>query len=176
MGLSADSDLPDDPEWLSDLELPDDPFLEGNVMIESMIALYHEDDNENNLRAVVEMIHAQMQMDGHFLIPVLMERGEQTSFRFKTLRMDDDQEWAVAFTSWDELQKGPKSEVLSCFIDQALKMCNGMDVPGMVINPFGQPFALTKELIELIFLEEEEFARDRNKESANVYGEGFLDE
>ena len=175
-GFMTDSDLLDDPEWLSDLELPDDPFLEGNVMIESMIARCHEDDNEENLRAVAEMIRVQMQMDGHFLIPVLMERGEQTTFQFKTLRMEDDQEWAVAYTSWDELQKGPKSEVLSCFIDQALKMCNGMDVPGMVINPFGQPFALTKELIELIFLEEEEFARDRNKESANVYGEGFLDE
>ncbi len=174
--LMSDSDLLDDPEWLSDLELPDDPFLEGNVMIESMIARYHEDDNEDNLRAVVEMIRVQMQMDGHFLLPVLMERGEQTKFQFKTLRMEDDQDWAVAYTSWDELQKGPKSEVLSCFIDQALKMCKGMDVPGIVINPFGQPFALTKELIEFIFMEEEEFARDRTKGSANVYGEGFLDE
>lgn len=176
MGLSADSDVLDDPEWLSDLELPDDPFLEGNVLIESVIARYHEDDNEDNLRAIVEMIRVQMQMDGHFLIPVEMERGEQTKFQFKTLRMEDDQDWAVAFTSWDELQNGPKSEVLSCFIDQALKMCNGMDVPGLIINPFGQPFALTKELIEFIFLEEEDFARDRSKGSANVYGEGFLDE
>ena len=179
MGLKADSDMPDDPESVSDpdslddpelwsdLELPDDPFLEGNVMIETMIEQYQKDENVDTLRAIVEIIRVQIQMDGHFLIPVQIERGEQTKFHFKTLRVEDGEDWAVAFTSQEEFRKGPKTEILSIFIDQALKICNGMDVPGLLINPFGQLFALTKDLIELILQEEAE---------SSGFAEDFMDE
>ena len=49
------------------------------------------------------------------------------------------------------MNKGAPSQVLPCFIDQALEGCIEAGHDGYIINPWGQSFALKKELIELLF-------------------------
>lgn len=57
----------------------------------------------------------------------------------------------MAFTSHEEYAKGQPSEIISNFIDSTLRSSMDMDIAGFVINPWGQSFMLTKELIEMMF-------------------------
>lgn len=56
----------------------------------------------------------------------------------------------MAFTSRAECEKGERSSTISNFIDACLKGCQDMAEAGIIVNPWGKPFLLTKELINLI--------------------------
>ena len=127
-----------------------DPFLDGNDVIETAIGKYHADPTRNSLIAVMNTIRARMHADGHFIIPVIpSEDGRE--FTFQTVTTSDEKEWLVAFTSPEEYRKGKPDKILSNFIDWIMKACLDLDVAGIVLNPWGQDFKLTKELIDLIF-------------------------
>lgn len=126
-----------------------DMFLDGNEMIEEAISAYHADASKEKLIAVLESIRTRMHADGHFMIPVISsEDGRE--FTFRTVQTKDGKEWLVAFTSPAEHQKGEPSQIVSNFIDAMLKACIDLDSTGFIINPWGESFMLTKELIEMI--------------------------
>ena len=54
------------------------------------------------------------------------------------------------FTSPAEYEKGPKSDILSNFMDTTLKSCLDTGGTGFVINPWGQSFILRKDMIEAL--------------------------
>ena len=56
----------------------------------------------------------------------------------------------LAFTSHEECEKGEAGRVVSNFIDSSLKSCLETEAAGIIINPWGKSFFLTKELIEII--------------------------
>ena len=58
--------------------------------------------------------------------------------------------WLAVFTSPEEYEKGQKASVLSYFIDAFLEFCADMQEEGIIINPWGQSFLLTKDLIKLL--------------------------
>lgn len=91
-----------------------------------------------------------MHADGHLIFPVQIEDDGET-FAFRIIQTDDGNFWQVAFTSQKEFEKGAESEVISNFIDTTLKGCLETDITGFIINPWGQSFVLTKDLIEMIF-------------------------
>ena len=128
-----------------------DMFLDGNDRIEEAIGKYNADKNKDNLTAVLDTIRDRMHADGHFIFPVLVNEKNETQFVFQTVQTKDGKLWNAAFTSREEFEKGAESRVISNFIDSAMKSCLRSGTEGLLINPWGQPFMLTKELIEEIF-------------------------
>ena len=133
-----------------------DPFLEGNERIEEAIDNYYKDPGRDSLIDVLETIRIRMNEDGHFVIPVDMDENDETKFAFKTLNDKDGKPWFVAFTSMEELKKGAPTQSMSNFIDMTLKPCLGTEAGGFVLNPFGQSFMLAQELINAIFVTDED--------------------
>ncbi len=148
----------------------EDPFLTGNTTIEEAIEHYYTDSSKENLIAVLESIRIRMHEDGHFIIPVIppeqqmaemidMEHvkagdvvtaQEELHFRLHHLQTNDGKVWLAAFTSRDEYEKGEQVSVISNFIDTTLKGLKDMSEAGIIINPWGRSFLLTKELVNLI--------------------------
>ena len=156
---------------------PDD-FLTGNVLIEEAVARYCLDSSGENLAGVLDAILRRMRSNGHFLIPVvpvgessgrmdpeLAKPGdavtvpEELHFKLQHIRSKDGKTWLAAFTSQEEYEKGETSSLVSHFIDVFLEGCADMQEAGVVINPWGQSFPLTKDLIRRIL--------DANKERSS---------
>lgn len=157
-------------------------FLEGNTLIEDAIAHYYVDQNRDGLIAVLEAIRQRMHEDGHFLIPVILPQAaidlinvehvkvgetvtneEDLHFKLHHIETSDGKKWLVVFTSQEEYEKGEKASIISNFIDGMLKGCEDMAEAGIIINPWGQSFMLTKELINLIL--------DADKPDNHIYFE-----
>lgn len=128
-----------------------DSFLDGNEIITAAIEKFYADSSKESLTVVLDAIRQRMHADGHFIFPVLVDEEDETSFAFRTIQTKDGKMWNAAFTSKDEFEKGAPSRVISNFIDSSMKFCLESETAGFIINPWGQSFMLTKELIEMIF-------------------------
>lgn len=126
-------------------------FIDGNELIEEAIEQYYRNSNKETLSAVLESIRNRMLADGHFFFPVQFDEDDETSFAFRTLTTKDGRIWTAAFTSYVEYEKGESTRVISNFIDSTMKLCLESEVDGIMINPWGRNFLLSKELIEMIF-------------------------
>ena len=148
--------------------IPDDR-LTGNVLIEDAIARYHEDSNRQNLIGVLDAILQRSRAGGHFLIPVIPPQAmfdmidiehvkigdtvtsqEELHFKLHHIQTKDGKMWLAAFTSDEEYRKGEAASVINNFIGSMLEGCADMSDEGIIINPWGQSFLLTKDLIKLI--------------------------
>lgn len=126
-----------------------DSFLEGNRMIEEAIAQYCLENNYDNLCNVVNAILYRMHANGHFLIPAITQE-DGASFELHHIQDNEGKMWLVVFTSQEEYEKGQNVSVISYFIDAFLEFCVDMPEEGIIINPWGQAFLLTKDLIQLL--------------------------
>ena len=132
-----------------------DMFLDGNDLIETAISKYCADGSKDNLKSILDIIRQRMHADGHFIFPIIRNEKNESEFAFRSIRTKDGKRWHVAFTSRQEFEKGAPSEVISNFIDSMLKNSLETTAAGIVINPWGQSFMLTNELIELILKADE---------------------
>ena len=149
-------------------EIPDD-ILTGNVLIEEAIARYYDAGTKQNLIGVLDAILQRTGADGHFLIPVIppevmlelidvdhvkagdmLTSQEEMHFKLHHIQTSDGKLWLVAFTSDEEYRKGEAASVINTFIGSLLEGCADMAEEGIVINPWGQAFGLTKDMIKLI--------------------------
>ena len=128
-------------------------FLIGNEIIETAIDAFTADPCEDTALAVVRTLQQRMNQDGHLLIPVLLSEGGQ-SYQLRPLEYDGGAVYMVAFTSEAELEKGGPTNILSHFIDIYFDVVLDFeDAQGLVINPFGQPFFLQKDLLAAVLTE-----------------------
>ena len=140
-----------------------DEFLAGNYIIEDAIDKLYAEQNKENLVAVLESIRQRMHEDGHFMIPVIMPQAavdmfdiehvsigdtvkseEELHFKMHHIETGDGKQWLVAFTSQKEFEKGESASIISNFIENILKGCRDMEEAGIIINPWGNNFLLTK--------------------------------
>lgn len=126
-----------------------DPFLDGNEVIEEAIAKYHENNCQETVFGILYALRNRMHEDGHLMIPV--KSSPDGSFMLRSITMGDGKQWQVAFTSPAEFEKGEQSDIISNFISAAFKGCLSTKSPGIVINPWGQGFAMTRELMDILF-------------------------
>ena len=148
--------------------IPDD-ILTGNVLIEEAIARYYDASTQQNLIGVLDAILQRNRAGGHFLIPVIPPQAmfdmididhvkvgdtvtsqEEMHFKLHHIQTKDGKLWLVAFTSDEEYRKGEAASVINNFIGSMLEGCAEMSEEGIIINPWGQSFLLTKDLIKLI--------------------------
>ncbi len=128
-----------------------DSFLDGNEQIEAAIEQYYAERSEESVDAILDTIRERMHADGHFIFPVAWDENDKNRFEFLKLQSGDGKAWTAAFTSREEYEKGAKAQLLSYFIDSAMKFCLQSETEGFVINPWGRSFLLTKEMMERIF-------------------------
>ena len=158
--------------------IPDDS-LKGNVLIEDAIARYYEASTQQNLIGVLDAILQRSRAGGHFLIPVIPPQAmfdmidiehvkigdmvtsqEELHFKLHHIQTKDGNMWLVAFTSDKEYRKGEAASVIDNFIGSMLEGCADMSDEGIIINPWGRSFLLTKDLIKLIIqVDKEESAQ-----------------
>ncbi len=125
-------------------------FLIGNEIIEAAIDTFTATPCEDTALGVVRALQQRMQQDGHLLIPVQLSEGGQ-SYQLRPLEYDNGAVYMVAFTSEAELEKGGPTNILSHFVDIYLDVILDFeDAQGLVINPFGKPFFLQKDLLATI--------------------------
>ena len=148
--------------------IPDDS-LKGNVLIEDAIARYYEASTQQNLIGVLDAILQRSRAGGHFLIPVIPPQAmfdmididhvkigdtvtsqEELHFKLHHIQTNDGKMWLAAFTSDEEYRRGEAASVIDNFIGSMLEGCADMSDEGIIINPWGRSFLLTKDLIKLI--------------------------
>lgn len=146
-----------------------DDILTGNVIIEEAVARYYDASTQQNLIGVLVAILQRNRAGGHFLIPVIPPQAmfdmididhvkigdtvtsqEEMHFKLHHIQTNDGKMWLVAFTSDEEYRKGEAASIINNFIGSMLEGCAEMPEEGIVINPWGQSFLLTKDLIKLI--------------------------
>ncbi|MBP5433010.1 MAG: O-acetyl-ADP-ribose deacetylase [Ruminococcus sp.] len=161
--------------------------LDGNNTIDAAISRFNDDKTKENLIAVLEAIRARIHEDGDLIIPVTLppefqsfdvnkiQIGETFSFEddgtddgylhFKMQHLDtaDGKTWLAAFTSYEEHDKGDATSTIIESIKSMLKSCRNMSEEGIIINPWGNSFMLSKELINVIL--------DADKPDNHIYFE-----
>lgn len=131
---------------------------------------------EKNFEVILESIYYRMHEDGRWLVPVIPQQSlenlidlksvkvgdtvtieEEQRFKYQHLETDDGRSWIVAFTSDEEFHKGPSSDLFTMVIRDILESFSDKDCPedGIIINPWGEKFLLTKEFMEAILELEE---------------------
>ncbi len=136
-------------EWM---RLKKTPFLRGNERIEEAIRACRVKESGETVSAVLEAIRERMHEDGHFMVPAVIST-DRKHISFRTVEDREGKSWMVAFTSPAEQKKGTQTHIVSDFIDSLLRNVLKMEsgCQGLVINPWGQSFKLTRERIEKIF-------------------------
>ena len=154
--------------------IPDDTLV-GNVLIEDAIARYYEASTQQNLIGVLDAILQRSRAGGHFLIPVIPPQAmldmidighvkigdtvtsqEELHFKLNHIQTNDGKMWLAAFTSDEEYRRGEEASIIDNFIGSMLEGCADMSDEGIIINPWGQSFLLTKDLIKLIIQADKE--------------------
>ena len=131
-------------------ELYHDETLDGNGNIETAIAAFRKNEDRETLEALADVIARRMEERGHLIMPV--EDGvEEGNIIPRTITTDDGETVIAAFTNYEEMKKGPYSEMLSLRIEHLFEAAKELEhVGGIVINPWGQFMYVGKDLISII--------------------------
>ena len=164
-----------------------DNSLDGNNIINAAIARFHDVKTEESLIAVLDAIRTRIHEDGNWIIPVTLppefhsfdieklQIGETFSFgedgtgdeylHFNMQHLDtaDGKIWLAVFTCYEEHDKGDTTSTIIESIKYMLKCCRNMSEEGIIINPWGKSFMLSKELINAIL--------DADKPDNHIYFE-----
>lgn len=142
-----------------------------NKMIEQAIDRYHiQNDKEGMISFMDTMLHA-IKQGGDFVVPYITTHPFLSEHQIKkinigdTFTLDHDvklkmetvkdvkgNEWLGVFTSSHEMHKGSSGNVM---MDQPIftvleLVLDWEEVNGIVINPFGKYFQLTKDMIAIL--------------------------
>ncbi len=141
----------------------------GNAALEYSIARMHRNPTPDTVCDALNVLITQMYVrNDHMLVPYNPETPFFDEEQLRTVKIGDKvtldhdihlttanvqdengRTWLPAFTSLDELEKGSGGSVrinrpITAIVQEAL--CRN-DVAGLVINPFGQPFSIGREIL-----------------------------
>lgn len=141
-----------------------------NEVIEKAIARLNETQSRESVIAVLEAIRAEMNRGGSFLVPVevpqsaldlfdpetakpgdIVQTTEDLHLAIRKLKLENGEAYLAAFTSAAEVEKGEETSTvtntIAAYLDSVLHL---EGVAGIVINPWDDPFLLTKDMIRMI--------------------------
>ncbi len=141
-----------------------------NEVIKKAIAGLNETQSREGVIAVLEAIRAEMNRDGSFLVPVevpqsalalfdpetakpgdIVQATENLHLVIRKLKLENGEAYLVAFTGAAEVEKGEATSTVSSSIAAYLEsVLHSEGVAGIVINPWDDPFLLTKDMIHMI--------------------------
>lgn len=128
-----------------------DNLIIGNEKIEAAVAALYNEESQENIMALLDIVRVRMNEGGHLLIPVEKQQDEDGSFAMGQVRFSDGRAAAVAFTKREQVQKDHQAEVISYAMSAVFEsvMANP-GTSGVVINPWGQMFFLSKDMIKIV--------------------------
>ncbi len=143
--------------------------IRGNKIIETAVNRFCAGCTKENLIAVLEAIRKRMHEDGQFILPVIPPEAafrlfdvdkirigktltvtEDLHFKLHHVETKDGKSWIPIFTGSEEFGRGEPCSTAAMDIASLLKDCRDMNEAGLMINPWGTSFLLTKELIGMI--------------------------
>ena len=128
-----------------------DPGLRGNEKIEEYIGYLQQEPTQEMLAVTLSAVRRRMKAGGQLVIAVSpkADRGLEAQI----LQLPDGSRWAVAYTGFEEQEKG-KTELVSAFLAdmrEVLTKVLTMDgISGLILNPWNRTMRLDKPLIRLI--------------------------
>lgn len=129
-----------------------DPGLEGNEKIEAAILALQQEASQELLAHALTVLRRRMQEKGQLILAVEPSAGKE-QFALKTIQTPDGNLWWVAFTSFEEQNRGGGS-VMSGFLadmDQLFPSAIPTDgIHGIILNPWNRTLMLDKTLLQII--------------------------
>lgn len=157
----------DEKAWKEKIESGE--FLIGNVNIKGAIEKIIDNPSEDNAEEFALVLVERMLDFGQLIVPIETCEDDHDSFIYKTVVNDDGSIFFPAFTDQEEFEKGPDAEKLYHFIDALFeKVLETDEISGVVINPWGDSFELSKDLIE-------KAVNAKNEQESTAESEGLLD-
>ena len=155
--------------------LEDDSVID-NRQIDLALEAIDEDSSIEETIALMEAIRQNMNLGGEFVLPVHPLKTKQSHHNYhlgtkdEILTTTDGQSWAlfrlfvennqeafVAFTNVEEFEKDGHTKGVVYPISSILEMvAKTPNINGIMLNPYGWPFFLAKELIMTIFMRNQE--------------------
>lgn len=138
--------------------------------LEELIMQRKPDEPAVDNEAILDAVKTAMQAGALFTVPVelapmpeldedvqpgeIYTVAEDIRFYMRTLEHADGNKYYVAFTSLKEAQNGPESCTATVKISKVLERALfADDVLGLVINPFTNPYLISRENIVALFLD-----------------------
>ncbi len=115
-----------------------------NDKLEEAIEIYLKEPSKENLSTILNLLRPTV-----LLVPAMLKAPNQPVPCF--LKNNNGEQYLAAFTSKEQLEKGPKAQAV---LKMPFPACNNVVVKeelaltGMIINPFGTSFVLKKELVQ----------------------------
>ena len=129
-----------------------DPGLVGNEKIEDAILALQQEASQELLAHALTVLRHRMQEKGQLILAVEPSAGTD-HLTLKTVQTPDGGLWWVAFTSFEEQNKGGGS-VMSGFLadmDQLFTSAIPTDgINGVILNPWNRTLMLNKALLQII--------------------------
>ena len=156
-------------------DLEDDSVID-NRQIDLALETIDDDPSIEETIGLIEAIRQNMNLGGEFVLPVHPLKTKQSHHNYhlgtkdEILMTTDGQSWAlfrlfvennqeafVAFTNVEEFEKDGHTKGVVYPISSILEMvAKTPNINGIMLNPYGRPFFLAKELIMTIFMRNQE--------------------
>ncbi|WP_171335838.1 macro domain-containing protein [Enterococcus cecorum] len=156
-------------------DLEDDSVID-NRQIDLALETIDDDPSIEETIGLIEAIRQNMNLGGEFVLPVHPLKTKQSHHNYhlgtkdEILTTTDGQSWAlfrlfvennqeafVAFTNVEEFEKDGHTKGVVYPISSILEMvAKTPNINGIMLNPYGRPFFLAKELIMTIFMRNQE--------------------
>lgn len=133
-----------------------DVYFTENDKIEKALKVltYHQD--EKSLSMLLDALRRRSAQHGKFIVPVqpvkaIDDEDEAVGFQVRTITLNSGAIALCAFTSKEEFEKGADSDVIHQSIEELLRFVySNNQLKGLLINPWGKPMLLDKEMIKQI--------------------------
>lgn len=127
-------------------------ILQDNEAIDKAIHAYYVNQSRDTVMDVLSAVYMKVQDNAQLLIPCdAPEAADKELMDFKTLELNNGSVAVVAFSLLENLELGPETESVTYPIALLFQsVLENDNVAGVLLNPWKEPFMLTKEIITLL--------------------------
>lgn len=143
-------------------------LINENARLEEAISIIRAEPNRENLASLMENICVGINANARLVIPVVEPQEvvdnatEETKLSMRVVRLTGGKRALVAFTSISELNKGESTASMMQTFKAYFDAVNEMrDIDGVILNPWGTSYFLSKEGIETILSFNKDFDPER---------------
>lgn len=129
--------------------------LDLNKEIDQKIAAFYQHQDQEHFAALMDCLREQIANDAEVLVPVTFPDGEYQKFK---MAGGTDQAF-VAFTTLDQSAKGQVNCLQIPLTTVFSKVKATDDIIGVVLNPYDEPFVITKKIIAMF----DDLAEEKSK-------------
>jgi len=142
--------------------------MDGNIyaMLEQAIAELTAAPSNEKMFIVLQLLGDLMNADGEVMVPAdkvpnITGEGDDDRIQFRLLQAGDGTALLVCFTSQAQMELGEATNAVNLpFLQVLMTALSSEQEVGIVINPWGKPFRLNRQLMEILAQMREEDESD----------------